>query len=118
MEIDRLYWGRESNFVCFCLPVIMWFLFGFLYLWVLGMGYVILLWHSLSLPYNYFDPFQDDENLSDQTPTEQDPMCVGITQVNSKLPLSSNTNSPDNMKRNTPMQYTAIFLTVKVSIFR
>ena len=21
--------------------------------WVLGMGYVILLWHSLSLPYNY-----------------------------------------------------------------
>ena len=27
---------------------------GFLSLWVLGMGYVILLWHSLSLPYNYF----------------------------------------------------------------
>ena len=25
----------------------------FLFLWVLGMGYVILLWHSLSLPYNY-----------------------------------------------------------------
>ena len=23
---------------------------GFLFLWVLGMGYVILLWHSLSLP--------------------------------------------------------------------
>ena len=30
---------------------------GFLFLWVLGMGYVILLWHSLSLPYNYFDFF-------------------------------------------------------------
>ena len=29
---------------------------GFLFLWVLGMGYVILLWHSLSLPYNYFEP--------------------------------------------------------------
>ena len=28
---------------------------GFLFLWVLEMGYVILLWHSLSLPYNYFD---------------------------------------------------------------
>ena len=28
---------------------------GFLFLWVLGMGYVILLWHSLSLPYNYCD---------------------------------------------------------------
>ena len=27
---------------------------GFLFLWVLGMGHVILLWHSLSLPYNYF----------------------------------------------------------------
>ena len=26
---------------------------GFLFLWVLGMGYVILLWHSLSLQYNY-----------------------------------------------------------------
>ena len=26
---------------------------GFLFLWVLGMGDVILLWHSLSLPYNY-----------------------------------------------------------------
>ena len=25
-----------------------------LFTWVLGMGYVILLWHSLSLPYNYF----------------------------------------------------------------
>ena len=27
---------------------------GFLFLWVLGMGYVILLWHSLGIPYNYF----------------------------------------------------------------
>ena len=27
---------------------------GFLFLWVLGMGYVIILWHSLSLPYNHF----------------------------------------------------------------
>ena len=27
---------------------------GFLFLWVLGIGYVILLLHSLSLPYNYF----------------------------------------------------------------
>ena len=28
---------------------------GNLLLWVLGMGYVILLCHSLSLPYTYFD---------------------------------------------------------------
>ena len=27
---------------------------GFLFLWVLGMGYVILFWHSLSLQYIYF----------------------------------------------------------------
>ena len=27
---------------------------GFLFLWVLGMGYDILLWHFRSLPYNYF----------------------------------------------------------------
>ena len=27
----------------------------FLFLWVLGMGYVILLWHSRSLPYNYLE---------------------------------------------------------------
>ena len=26
----------------------------YLFLWVLRMGYLILLWHSLSLPYNYF----------------------------------------------------------------
>ena len=31
---------------------------GFLFLWVLGMGYVILLWHSMSLPYNYFGCLQ------------------------------------------------------------
>ena len=27
---------------------------GFLFLWVRGMGCVILLWHSLRPPYNYF----------------------------------------------------------------
>ena len=30
---------------------------GFLFLSVLGMGNVILLWHSLNLPYNYFELF-------------------------------------------------------------
>ena len=30
---------------------------GFLFLWMLGIGYVILLWYSLSLPYNYFGTF-------------------------------------------------------------
>ena len=32
---------------------------GVLFLWVLGMGYVILLWHSLSLPYNYFEEVEE-----------------------------------------------------------
>ena len=39
-------------FVCCGCVVSVWR--GFLFLWVLGMGYIILLWHSLSLPYNYF----------------------------------------------------------------
>ena len=34
---------------------------GFLFLWVLGMGYVILLWHSLSLLYNYFGCIQGED---------------------------------------------------------
>ena len=36
---------------------------GFLFLWVLGMGYVILLWHSLSLPYNCFETFEYLDDL-------------------------------------------------------
>ena len=32
---------------------------GFLFLWVLGVGCVILLWHSLGLPYNFFE-FSDE----------------------------------------------------------
>ena len=38
---------------------------GFLFLWVLGMGYVILLWHSLSLPYNYLAPEDETHNVSE-----------------------------------------------------
>ena len=30
---------------------------GFLFVCVLGMGYTILLWHSLILPYNHFEKF-------------------------------------------------------------
>ena len=30
---------------------------GFLFLLVLGMGFIILLWHSLDLPYNYFTAY-------------------------------------------------------------
>ena len=34
---------------------------GFLFLWVLGMGYVLLLWLSLSLSYNYFETERVDQ---------------------------------------------------------
>ena len=48
---------RERELICLLLficnyVVSVWR--GFPFLWVLGMGYVILSWHSLSLPYNYF----------------------------------------------------------------
>ena len=33
------------------------------FLWVLGMGYVILLWQSLSLPYNYFEIIKDTSRM-------------------------------------------------------
>ena len=41
-------------FACSCV-VSVWR--GFLFLRVLGMGYVVLLWRSLSLPYNYFSKY-------------------------------------------------------------
>ena len=36
---------------------------GFLFLWVLGLGYVILLWHFLSLPYNYFESLEANNQI-------------------------------------------------------
>ena len=54
--VDQLpRWGkRELNIICLLLftcnyVVSVWR--GFLFLWVLGMGYVILLWHFMGLPY-------------------------------------------------------------------
>ena len=44
---------------------------GFLFLWVLGMGYVILLWHSLSRPYNYFEGVSFTQRLF--------PDVIGVT---------------------------------------
>ena len=54
--MDQLPWLGKRELICLLLftcnyVVSVWS--GFLFLWVLGMGYVILLWHSLSLPYNY-----------------------------------------------------------------
>ena len=60
--MDRLpRWGKRE-LICLLLftcnyVVSVWR--GFLFLCVLGMGYVILLWHSLSLSYNYIVSIED-----------------------------------------------------------
>ena len=43
---DKLFWDKKKTI-------------SKLFLRVLGMGYVILLWHSLSLLYNYYDDLND-----------------------------------------------------------
>ena len=44
--VDQITWlGKRELIFCYCLPIILWFLF----LLVLGMGCIILLWHSLDL---------------------------------------------------------------------
>ena len=55
--MDQLPWLGKRELICLLLftcnyVVSVWR--GFLFLWVLGVGYIILLWHSLNLPYNYF----------------------------------------------------------------
>ena len=55
--MDQLSRGGKRELICllsFTCNYVVFVWRGFLFLWVLGMGYVILLWHSLSLPYNYF----------------------------------------------------------------
>ena len=50
--------GEERELICLLLFTFNYVVSvrrGFLFLCVLGMGYVILLCHSLSLPYNSFD---------------------------------------------------------------
>ena len=47
---------------------------GFLFLWVLGMGYIILLWHSLSLPYNYLEKVKCLKETSEARPSSKDPV--------------------------------------------
>ena len=55
--MDQLHRLGKRELICllsFTCSYVVFVWRGFLFLWVLGMGYVILLWHSLSLPYNYF----------------------------------------------------------------
>ena len=54
--MDQLPRLGKRELIClllFTCNYVVFVLRGFLFLYVLGMGYVILLWHSLSLPYNY-----------------------------------------------------------------
>ena len=53
---------------------------GFLFLWVLGMGYAILLWHSLSLPYNYFVLLRHSLGLPFNYSTPYKQVILGIKQ--------------------------------------
>ena len=56
--VDQLPRLGKRELICLLLFTCNYVVFvwrGFLFLWVPGMGYVILLWHSLSLPYNYFE---------------------------------------------------------------
>ena len=55
--MDQLPWFGKRELICllfFTCNYVVSVWRGLLFRWVLGMGYVILLWHSLSLPYNYF----------------------------------------------------------------
>ena len=49
----NFFWGKKTCLLLLTCNYVVSVWRGFLFLWVLGMGYVILLWHSLSLPYNY-----------------------------------------------------------------
>ena len=55
--VDQLPRLGKRELICLLLFTCNYVVFvwrGFRFLCVLGMGYVILLWHSMSLPYNYF----------------------------------------------------------------
>ena len=51
---------------------------GFLFLWVLGMGYVILLWHSLSLPCGCYELYVFCTVLYSRQSEEPKKNSVGI----------------------------------------
>ena len=58
--MDQLPRLGKRELICllsFTCNYVVFVLRGFLFLWVLGMDCGILLWHSLSLPYNYFLSF-------------------------------------------------------------
>ena len=77
--IPRLGKRELIRLLLFTCNYVVFVLRGFLFLWVLGMGYVILLWHSLSLPYNYFADRKDMKKLHDALKTIYGPKSSGAT---------------------------------------
>ena len=60
---------------------------GFPFLWLLGMGYVILLWHSLSLPYNTFkssENIQKKEGGPDRSVSDNQSSSVTLNELAKK----------------------------------
>ena len=56
--MDQLPWLGKRELICllsFTYNYVVSVRRGFLFFYVLGMGFVILLWHSLNIQYNYFD---------------------------------------------------------------
>ena len=75
---------------------------GFLFLWVLGLGYVILLWHSLSLPYNYFEkkcvneqPYKTSDDAANNTNEE---ISSRITENEIRLTIKKTTTKNKTIK--------------------
>ena len=89
MVVDQLPRLGKRELVCLLLftcnyVVSVWR--GFLFLWVLGMGYVILFWHALSLPYNYF---KCNANPSTQLrKTNHSHICLLLHEIRAKFLLS------------------------------
>ena len=55
--MDQLPWLGKRELFCLLLSAgnyVVSVRRGFHFLWVLGMGHIILLWHSLGLSYNYY----------------------------------------------------------------
>ena len=82
---------------------------GFLFLWVLGMGYVILLWHSLSLPYNYFETLVNLGMVNFDLPVNQ----TMITQFQNAMDLIWSMQTHNRIYGVSPSVFRFIYICVK-----
>ena len=89
--MDQLSRLGKRELIClllFTFNYVVFVLRCFLFLWVLGMGYVILLWHSLSLPYNYYKETSTDEKTVVNSHSNDLPykFAVNVKERQDKLP--------------------------------